>query len=630
MIKKIIRGGQTLLHSIRMFAQVARKMICVLGVVFLLGFIGLVYLKTTEHQRYALLKIIEAELKDQLLSDWKYFNTLSFETEEKVLYERLSVQDFLDSKPVYDLKKHGIQVLSKSVSLMIKCCLLILVLMIGFLNWQGYRINQKQYLRGAKRCSIRQLKGLIKKDERSGYTLAGLPLVKGGENRHMLFCGMPGTGKSVATKELMDQVRIKGERAIVYDIDQAFIGEFYRPDKDIILNPLDVRCPNWNIWKECTDFSDYRRIAESLMPDHLSSSDPFWISAARNVFSAALGKLQEQKRCYTPTLLEYLFSSNTDGLHQLVKGTVAEPLTTDKLEKMAMSIVATLATYCSALLYVKESKNSQDNTFSIREWVNQDSDSWLFISTTQEKQAVLKPLFSVWVDTAIHTLLSLSPNLQRRIWFLTDEFSSLHRLPSIMDLISRARKYGGCFVATVQDFSQIQSIYGKEDAATLTGLFGTRVYFRIGDTMSARMASEYFGKAEISETREGISYGAHEMRDGMSISRHIREEPIVMESEMMTLKDLEAFIKMPGEWPVAQLKFKLKERLTTEKAFIAREIELGSSLPLIEAALKQAPVVLTDTPLIQKDENHKDNNHKEENHKCDEPVVKNEEPTLFF
>ncbi len=75
MIKKIIRGGQTLLHSIRMFAQVARKMICVLGVIFLLGFIGLVYLKTTGHQRYALFKIIEAALKDQLLSDWKYFNT---------------------------------------------------------------------------------------------------------------------------------------------------------------------------------------------------------------------------------------------------------------------------------------------------------------------------------------------------------------------------------------------------------------------------------------------------------------------------------------------------------------------------------------------------------------------------
>ena len=116
--------------------------------------------------------------------------------------------------------------------------------------------------------------------------------------------------------------------------------------------------------------------------------------------------------------------------------------------------------------------------------------------------------------------------------------------------------------------------------------------------MSARMASEYFGKAEISEAREGLSYGAHEMRDGMSISRHIREEPIVMESEIMLLNDLEAFIKMPGEWPVTQLKFKLKHREGTQKTLIERKVQLGNVAPLIQEALKHVPMVLNDAPLV--------------------------------
>lgn len=624
MIKNIIRGGQTTLHSIRMFVQVAAKIMGILTCVFFLGLLFFGYLKTTSHEQYAALKVIEAEVRQHLLADWAGGNHLAFKTETGISLPQIQANDFLNSKGVMDLKKRWVKVIASSLYQISMVCLVTLISLIGFLLWQGYSAKQKKYLRGAKRCSVWRLKWMIKKDQRSGYTLAGVPLVKGGENRHMLFCGTPGTGKSVATKELMDQVRSKAQRAVVYDIDQAFIAEFYRPGKDIILNPLDDRCPNWNIWKECTDFSDYRRIAESMMPDHLAASDSFWISAARNVFAAALGKLQEQNRCYTPTLLEYLFSSNTDGLHQLVKGTVAEPLTTDKLEKMAMSIVATLATYCSSLLYVKESKNTEENTFSIREWVKQDSDSWLFITTTQEKKSTLKPLFSVWVDIAIHTLLSLAPNLQRKIWFLTDEFASLHRLPSVMDLISRSRKYGGCFVATVQDFSQIQSIYGKEDASTLIGLFGTRLYFRIGDTMSARMASEYFGKAEISEAREGLSYGAHEMRDGMSISRHIREEPIVMESEIMLLNDLEAFIKMPGEWPVTQLKFKLKHREGTEKTLVERKVQLGSAAPLIQEALKHVPLALNDVPLVAKELTQ------EGGAPTEPPIVEEKEPTLFF
>jgi len=173
------------------------------------------------------------------------------------------------------------------------------------------------------------------------------------------------------------------------------------------------------------------------------------------------------------------------------------------------------------------------------------------------------------------------------------------------------------------DFSQIQALYGKEDAATLTGLFGTRLYFRIGDTISARMASEYFGKAEISEAREGLSYGAHEMRDGINISRHIREEPIVMEFEIMTLNDLEAFIKMPEAWSVTKLKFMPKNHSALQPPFLERKVQLSSVAPLIQEALEHAPLPLKETAKAVREALG-------EVAKREPPILVEQEPSLFF
>ena len=46
----------------------------------------------------------------------------------------------------------------------------------------------------------------------------------------------------------------------------------------------------------------------------------------------------------------------------------------------------------------------------------------------------------------------------------------------------------------------------------------------------------------------------------------------------MTLNDLEAFIKMPGAWPVTKLKFSLKDRDAPQKTLIEREVQLNPML----------------------------------------------------
>ncbi|MGK3913782.1 type IV secretion system DNA-binding domain-containing protein, partial [Enterococcus faecium] len=85
---------------------------------------------------------------------------------------------------------------------------------------------------------------------------------------------------------------------------------YYRPERDFILNPLDDRSPAWNIWQEGEDSADFDSLASSLMPLHLTGSDPFWINSARTIFSSGAERLRIMNKKNNRTLLQAMFTEN--------------------------------------------------------------------------------------------------------------------------------------------------------------------------------------------------------------------------------------------------------------------------------------------------------------------------------
>ena len=368
-------------------------------------------------------------------------------------------------------------------------------------------------------------------------------------------------------------MRSRKQKAIVYDCDGTYISSYYRTGKDLILNPLDQRSPIWNIWQECRDSADFEAFAESLMPLHLANTDPFWINAARTIFATAAFALREKEK--TPTtrkLLAALLTESLDGIKELVKNTVAESLVSEKIEKTALSVKATLSTHCKSLLYLKDETDNSE-LFSIRKWVrDNENDNWLFIATNKEKVPALRPLISAWLDVAVRSVLSLPKSFDRRLWFFMDELPSLHQLPSLKEVLAEGRKFGACFAATIQDIHQLRIIYGREATEALLSLFNTKLCFRTGSTESAEWAERAMGSHEVIDMREGYSYGANDMRDGVTLNQERRKEPIVMGAEFLELDKLEAYLRLPGNFPVAKIKFAIKRRLETEVALIEREM----------------------------------------------------------
>ncbi len=585
-VKDFTSGGQLTMHAIRMFSQATRSIVWFALLIFAVLWIALFLLKTEFYDLYLVFEYAHIYLK----SIFQVQSTLERVRDVDGQWIHMTLHQFLDHPYMLNSLKNALHGLAATFYGALMGSVLSLT-GLGFLFYiQGKRKRAIQEVTGQTRVQAKALSQLLKRRHKaSSLTIAGVPLLKDAEVQHILLAGTTGTGKTLCLQELMDQIRAKKQRAIIYDIEGTFIPHYYREGQDVILNPLDARCPAWNIWQEGDKASDFESMASSLMPLHLAGTDPFWIHSARTIFSCAAQRLQALDQKTMKALLQPLFSEQLGSLFKLVENSPAESLVSEKNEKTALSIKATLSTYCKALMYLKDDSNP---LFSIGRWIREEEqDSWLFIASDAQKVEALKPLISVWLDVAAKAVLSLEPSSKRRLWFMMDELPSLHRLPSFMNTLARGRKYGSCFVAAIQDIHQLRSIYGRDEAETLTALFNTNICYRTKCPDSAHWMSKVMGALEILENREGYSYGAHEMRDGVSIQPERRREPVVKEGEFLELDDLQAFLRLPGNWPVTNLTFIPKKREVIAPSLVEADLK---ELLLFEST---APLEISDETL---------------------------------
>ena len=89
------------------------------------------------------------------------------------------------------------------------------------------------------------------------------------ETEHIMLLGDPGTGKSQTIHHFLLQIaaRQPAEAVVIYDPACEFVKRHYNAARgDIILNPLDQRCPYWSPAAELRDIAATGSSAELEMP----------------------------------------------------------------------------------------------------------------------------------------------------------------------------------------------------------------------------------------------------------------------------------------------------------------------------------------------------------------------------
>lgn len=451
-----------------------------------------------------------------------------------------------------------------------------LTLITWFSIWlirRGKKHTEKQVIRGARIETPALVSKAIKKYGASDVVIASIPMVRDFEVKHTLIHGTTGSGKGQTFNQFLEQIRKRGDSAIVFDKGCMFTSLFYNNKTDVILNPFDARCAHWDLWLEAKTEPDFENIAESLIPMH-GESDPYWVDAARTVFSSTAYRMQFEEDRSIDTLLSLILTAELDVLGEYLRGTQAAMLVSGKIEKTAISIRSVISTYLKSLRFLQGLENRR--SFSIRDWIRKISDSpqghTLFISSNAEQHAALRPLMSMWLSMASIALLSLNENYERRVWFICDELPTLHKLPQLGETIAEVRKFGGCFVLGMQSFSQLQKVYGRASASEIFDLLNTRFFFRSPSADMASLVSKELGQEDIEQSMESYSYGANTIRDGISIGTQRVSRPLVSSAEIMEMPDLSAYLRVPAPVPITKITLNYQKREARNLGFILREM----------------------------------------------------------
>ncbi|KKW91065.1 type IV secretion system DNA-binding domain-containing protein [Sphingobium chungbukense] len=567
------RGGQAIVHNVRMTTQVFYQTFLAGFVIWIGGIIWYACEASTDYERFVLLKIGQATFMGDAVPGnvapilFRAPDGREYWTDPKALLESGVAHKTLGAFETYLV--HGALISGAFALLML------------FWAWfyftrTGRGLGSNQFLRGARFGTVRQVRRALWKHAKGSFDIGGVNVPDAFEPEHILICGAPGTGKTNLIVKMLDGIRQRKRRAIVYDTAGTFVEKFYRPGIDVLLNPLDARSDCWSPWVDVPRDYHYDQIAESTIPD--KAGDPFWAKAARGTLVAVLRKLARQERPLISVLLDILLRSKLKDLATFVDGTEAAAFISPEGERTSAGVQAELASVMRSFSYLDDTADG----LSIRDWVaHEKDDSWLFITVKSDQLPSLRPLITVWLDIAISAIMSMTPDRNRRLYCVVDELPTLQKLPSLSDFLARARKYGGCGVLGFQSYPQLEATYGIQDAAAITGYCSTWVALRANDTPTAKHVSENLGQVEQVEANEGMSYGVNDMRDGVNLSRMQVTRPLVMHTEVTNLPNLAGYLRFGRSLPVVRFEDRFNKVASIATAF---EERIAPPVRLVEDA----------------------------------------------
>jgi Type IV secretion-system coupling protein DNA-binding domain len=376
------------------------------------------------------------------------------------------------------------------------------------------------------------------------------------EDQHFEIIGDTGSGKTTIIMQMLRQIQARRHSAILYDPACEFIERFYDESRgDIVLNPLDRRCPYWGPSEELVRRAEARTVAASLFQPTNDRKGEFFIESPQKIFAHLLLDLPSPQQ-----LVHWM--SHPEEIDRRVKGTELASLIDPSAPQQRSGVLGSLSLVADSFRLLPKKEDAKTE-WTAREW-SKERNGWIFITSQPAEREALRPLHSLWIDMLVLRLLSAPRPEQHPVWFVLDELASLQKLPQLHTAITENRKSRNPIVLGFQGKAQLEVIYGHL-AEVMLSQPATKIFLKTTEPNAAEWVSRAIGKVEIERMKETHFDGS---RTGRNFSLDRQTEPLVLDSEISGLENLHAYLKH-GNY-VARFSFPVLEVPPSKPKFIER------------------------------------------------------------
>lgn len=199
--------------------------------------------------------------------------------------------------------------------------------------------------------------------------------------------------------------------------------------------------------------------------------------------------------------------------------------------------MAQLALYADPIV----TRNTSKSDFSIDDLMNDDTPVSLYIVIPPSDIDRLRPLVRIIFNIMLRRLTSdmefadgrSVAGYKHRLLLMLDEFTSIGKLEIFEKALAFMAGYGLKCYLIVQDLTQLQQAYGKEES--ITSNCHIRIAYAPNKVETAKILSDYAGKTTIVQKKRSKSGGGG--KGGGSISDSVSETgvPLLTPDECMSL-----------------------------------------------------------------------------------------------
>ena len=418
------------------------------------------------------------------------------------------------------------------------------------------------------------------------YEHAGIPIilndkeawVDDGEN-HSLIIGASGSGK---TATILDpQVKIlgkAGESMVITDPkgeiyehnanmlrDKGYnvvIVNFRDPEQGSAWNPLTLPYQYYKMGKEDKAMELLEDLATNILVD-ANNNDPFWQKSAADYFTGLALGLFEDAKSEKEVNLNSINAMSTFGEDRCgaskydkeyfkIKGELSSAYISASATVMAPAdtkggITSTFRQKIrifSSRPKLAEMLSYTD--FDVRKIGSEKTAIFLKVHDEKTTYHALATIFVKQVYECLIDEAQKTDNLKLKVRtnFILDEFANMPALKDVESMITASRSRNIRFSFGIQNFSQLNKVYGKEVAETIKGNCGNMFYL---------ITTEYAALEEISKLLGDVKPKVEKDKPQPPI------RPLMTVSDLQQMKKFEMIIKRFRNQP-----FKTKHTPTFE------------------------------------------------------------------